>query len=407
MRLNVFCLPALFCALAAQSQSTAAPVLVPHAIALRDGKAFSLNLPAEFRISLATQGLHRIRFMTQAPDGRIFATDMHDLSDNSLGVIYILGKFNAESGTFGPIKPYLTHLRNPNNVAFYTDTRGQTWLYVALTDRLERFKFRDGDQVPSSAPEVLAHYPDYGLNYKYGGWHLTRTVVFGQQQGQDKLYVAVGSSCNNCEEKEEVRATLSVMDPDGSNQRILARGLRNAVGLRYVEGTLYATNMGADHLGDAAPDDTMFALDRNQHPQTGEVNIGWPYCFFKDGKVYDDPMFVSSTKKADCSKVPAAYNTFAAHGSPLGLEYFDSTAQDPALRNSFLVALHGASKRSLGNGYRVVRVTANGAPQDFITGFLDGDIIHGRPCGILRVGPDAFLLTDDHIGVIYYIRRKN
>ncbi len=391
---------------AASAQATAT-ALTPHRITLANGKAYSLNLPEKLDISPAAQGLRRVRFLTPAPDGRVFATDMHDLSDNSLGIIYILDKFNPQTGKFGSVSPYLKHLRNPNNVAFYTDAAGQTWLYVALTDRLERFRFRSGDRSPSSDPQVLAHYPDYGLNYKYGGWHLTRTVAFGQEQGRDKLYVAVGSSCNNCEEKEEIRATLSVMNPDGSDQHILARGLRNAVGLRYVDGTFYATNMGADHLGQTAPDDTMFKLDSNQHPQTAVTEIGWPYCYFKDGKVYDDPMFSASAKKTDCSKVPAPFSTFAAHSSPLGLEFFDSTNTLPSLQNAFLVALHGASKRSLGNGYRVVRVSGNGAPQDFITGFLDGGVIHGRPCGILRVGPDAFLLTDDHASVIYYVRPRH
>jgi len=30
-------------------------------------------------------------------------------------------------------------------------------------------------------------------------------------------------------------------------------------------------------------------------------------------------------------------------------------------------------------------------------------VVHGRPCGLLRVGPDSFLLTDDYLGLVYYI----
>ncbi len=96
-----------------------------------------------------------------------------------------------------------------------------------------RYKYNAGDNAPSVAPKVLAHYPDYGLNYKYGGWHLTRTVAFATLHGKTRLYVTVGSSCNACNEKEEIRATLTVMDPDGSHQEIIARGLRNAVGMEY------------------------------------------------------------------------------------------------------------------------------------------------------------------------------
>ncbi len=51
---------------------------------------------------------------------------------------------------------------------------------------------------------------------------------------------------------------------------------------------------------------------------------------------------------------------------------------------------------------------ADRKPRDFITGFLTfangKPVVHGRPCGILRVGPDRFLLTDDYLGLVYYVR---
>src|SRR5450432_4178777 len=216
---------ALALTVGAVGETSGPPKLLPHAIHLASGKAFSLNLQAGFGINVAAEGLHRVRFLARAPDGRIFTTDMHDRSDNSEGVVYILDGFNAATGKFAHAIPYLQHLRNPNDVAFYTDASGQSWLYLPLTDTLERFRYKAGDIAPTGPPEVLATYPDYGLNYKYGGWHLTRTVAFGQGEGRDTMYVSVGSSCNNCEEKEEIRATLSAMDPDGKNARIVARGL--------------------------------------------------------------------------------------------------------------------------------------------------------------------------------------
>jgi glucose/arabinose dehydrogenase len=380
--------------------------LVPHRVVLSNGKTFSLNLPARYEISPAAEGLKRVRFLAKAPDGRLFVTDMFSLADNKHGAIYILDAFDAATGKFANVIPYLRNLRNPNSIAFYRDARGQDWLYVALTDKLERFKFQPGEEKPSSEPEVLGTYPDYGLNYKYGGWHLTRTIAFGEKENKDQLYISVGSSCNACEEKEEIRATVSVMDADGKNARIIATGLRNAVGLKIAEGKLYATNMGADHLGDNAPDDTMFALADEGAPSQEMKNYGWPYCYFENGKILDDPKFASSTKKADCAKVPPAVTTFAAHGSPLGLEFFDASSTDTLLRDHFLVALHGSGHKRLKRGYKVVRVARDGKQADFITGFLQNGKICGRPCDIFRVGADSFLLTDDASGAIYFIRGK-
>jgi glucose/arabinose dehydrogenase len=109
---------------------------------------------------------------------------------------------------------------------------------------------------------------------------------------------------------------------------------------------------------------------------------------------------------ANCQAVPQPYAWFQAHSSPLGLERFDDA--DANLKGSFLVALHGASHPGIGTGYRVVRIiSADQRPEDFITGFLtirDGKpIVHGRPCGIFRLGPDSFLLTDDYLGLVYYV----
>jgi glucose/arabinose dehydrogenase len=210
---------------------------VSHRIALANGKTFSLNLPEGFAIAVAAQGLKRVRFMAKSPDGRIFVTDMYNLADNTKGVVYILDEFNPASQSFQKVTPYLAGLRNPNSIAFYRDQKGVDWFYLALTDHLLRYKYVSGENTPSAKPEVLATFPDYGLSYKYGGWHLTRTIAIGDN---GKIYVSVGSSCNACEEKEEVRATILEMDPDGKNQKYFARGLRNAVGLRWIKGHLYA-----------------------------------------------------------------------------------------------------------------------------------------------------------------------
>src|SRR6185295_7724008 len=84
--------------------------LVPHRISLANGKSFDLNLPEEYGISVAAQGLKRVRFMARSPDERIFVTDMYNLTDNTRGVVYILEEFNPESASFKKVTPYLKGL---------------------------------------------------------------------------------------------------------------------------------------------------------------------------------------------------------------------------------------------------------------------------------------------------------
>ena len=388
--------PKLFFLVVLLSISTAsAQKLVPHQISLANGKSFDLSLPENYEISVAAQGLKRVRFMTMSPDNRLFVTDMYNKTDNHRGVVYILDQFDQTTRRFKKVTKYMSDLHNPNSVAFYTDPNGNAWFYLALTDQLVRYRYEAGKDSPSGEPQVLATFPAYGLSYKYGGWHLTRTVIVG---GNGKIYVAVGSSCNACEEKEEVRASVLEMNPDGSGQRYFARGLRNAVGLRWINNKLYATNMGADHLGINRPADTFYAL------QDGK-NYGWPYCFTAGPKVYVDPKFNLNGAKFDCDQVPKALTAFPAHSSPLGLEYFDKNNSSD-LAGSFLVALHGSTNKSLRRGYKVVRIRPGGASTDFITGFFELSRINGRPADVFSFGKDAFLLTDDYGGVVYYIHLR-
>ena len=373
------------------TSSAATPSRSPRAITLASGVTVRVNVPDHLSLSVAAQGLKRVRFMAKSPDGRLFVTDMFDRTDNKQGSVYAFSGWKNDK--LSGRTTYLTGLRNPNSLAFTTDSSGRAWLYLALTDRLVRYAFKKGDTKPSSAAQTLATFPDYGLSYKYGGWHLTRTVAISN----GRVYVSVGSSCNACVEKEAVRASIIVMNLDGSSQRSYASGLRNAVGLKFVGSTLYATNMGADHLGDNLPNDQVYAV------QDGK-NYGWPYCYVSGTRALTDQQYNPGGKLRDCSKIPLALAGLPAHGAPLGLEYF-ADASVTGAKDSFVVALHGSGFIRIGTGYGLWRVTRGGEVTPLIDGFLRGGKIYGRPADVLAWGK-GFLFTDDYAGVIYYAAKR-
>jgi glucose/arabinose dehydrogenase len=324
----------------------------------------------------------------------MFVTDMYNLTDNKRGTVYILDGWNERTAKFERVTPYMTGLHNPNSVQFYRDSNGQDWLYLAETDKLTRRKFTAGETKPTdNSPQTLATFPDYGLSYKYGGWHLTRTIAFGNN---GKLYISVGSSCNSCVEKEDVRASVIEMNPDGTDQHIIAKGLRNAVGLKWIGNVLFATNQGSDHLGLQKPDETFYALKNG-------TDYGWPYCHSSDGRIFADPKL---TRPEGCRNVAAPYAFFPARSSALGFDYFDDAGAPEAIKNAFLVSLHGSTNKAIGHGYQIV-VMRKGAPlRDFITGFLQNGKVVGRPCDVLKLDANSFLFTDDYSGIIYRVRRK-
>ena len=374
--------------------------LVPKKVSLKDGREFNLNLPADYEITPAVEGLKRVRFFAVAPDGRIFVTDMFDMSDNKNGTVYILDGWNSRTGKFGGVVPFMSNLRNPNSIAFYTDEKGQDWFYLAETDKLTRYKYVKNSTTATGKAEILAKFPDYGLNYKHGSWHLTRTIAFSPN---GKLYVSVGTSCDFCTEKKQekdIRGVIVEMNADGGGQRVYARNIKNAVGMKWIGDKFYATNEGIDSLGLDKPDDTFYELKDG-------ADYGWSDCIQADGIVAPDPRYAKKNPLPNCSAVPPSFAYFPAHSSALGFDFFDGKTSDDNLKNSFLIALHGSTDRSWSRGYKIVAVREGNRQQDFVTGFVDGINTHGRPCDVLRMSADSFLFTDDRGGVIYYIKKKN
>jgi glucose/arabinose dehydrogenase len=246
-------------------------------------------------------------------------------------------------------------------------------MYVAETDQLSRYIYKKGDTSITSLPEVISTFPDYGLSYKYGGWHLTRSIAFHN----NKLYVSVGSSCNACIEKEDIRATVMEMNPDGSDKKIYARGLRNSVGIKWVGNKLWVTSMGRDLIGPDKPEDLFQTIEKDGY-------YGWPFYFQYRQKIYRDEQFNDSARATWVKTPPVAFCGFKAHSAPLGFDHFKNF-NDPRLANAFLVALHGSTTVSRQRGNSVVKIIGGNNYVDVVTGFLTGKTEadrHGRPCDI-------------------------
>jgi glucose/arabinose dehydrogenase len=363
----------------------------PQEINLHNKKSFTLFVPEGYHISVAAEGLKRPRFFSMSPDGRLFITDMYNRSDNHLGRIIILDQWNEQQHRFNRQRTYLAKLHNPNQILFLTRGEKQ-YLYVAETEKLSYYSYQPGDTVPSSSPTIIARFPDQGLDYKYGGWHLTRSLSFHN----NKLYVSVGSSCNACIEKEKIRATILEMNPDGSDQKVYASGLRNSVGIKWIDGELWATCMGRDGIGPDKPEDLFQKIKK-------DTDYGWPYYFQYRKKIYEDKQFMDSAGKPP--KPPVAPWGLPAHSAPLGFGYLRGFS-DEKLNNSFLVALHGSTSVWRQRGNSVVQLMPDGSLREIVTGFLQGKTESqrfGRPCDVMQRDQNSFYISDDKNGVIYLL----
>lgn len=117
---------------------------------------------------------------------------------------------------------FLEGLNSPFGMALIGDK-----FYVANTDAVMRFDYREGANEIATQGEKVAELPGGPLNH-----HWTKSLVASQDGS--KLYVGVGSNSNVAEnglDKENGRAAIYEIDVATGKSRIFASGLRNPVGL--------------------------------------------------------------------------------------------------------------------------------------------------------------------------------
>jgi glucose/arabinose dehydrogenase len=120
--------------------------------------------------------------------------------------------------------PYITGLHSPFGMALVGET-----LYVANTDALLRFPYREGATSIDVAGAQVATLPGGALNH-----HWTKSLL-ASRDGKH-LYVGVGSNSNIAEngiDKEDQRAAILEIDAASGATRVFASGLRNPVGMDW------------------------------------------------------------------------------------------------------------------------------------------------------------------------------
>ncbi len=361
--------------------------LVPFVLVL---SAFAEKTPFDLNKLKAPEGFHisvfaevdGARLMAFSPGGTLLVTAAGE------GTVVALPD-PKHTGKADRVVTVLRDLNEPHGIAFY-----QGKLYIAENNRVRCYDW-DEANLRASNPKLITELPA-------GGGHSTRTLLFHA----GKMYVSAGSSCNVCIEQDPRRATVMEFNPDGSGQKIFAKGLRNAVGMAVnpKTDTIWVTVNGRDWLGDDLPPEVILDLGKNGG------DGGWPYCY---GDRVPDPNF---TKPGDnrCQDVLRPKVQMQAHSAPLGLAFYEGTMFPPEYRNNIFVAFHGSWNRSVPAGYKVVRIKLDdkgqpqGGAEDFITGWLaPGETKKGRwmgrPVGVVFGSDGSMYLSDDGDGVVYRV----
>jgi glucose/arabinose dehydrogenase/cytochrome c5 len=346
--------------------------------------------PDGFTVQLYTTGLDNPRLIRTAPNGDFF------LAESSSGKIKIFRGITAD-GKPRETSVFVEGLNRPYGIAFYPPGNNPQWIYVGNTDAVVRFPYKNSDLKASGPPQHIADLP-------HGGGHWTRDVQF-TADGK-KMFVAVGSASNvddtDTTPEEKNRADILEFNPDGSDMRVYAYGIRNAGGglaINPKTNELWCSVNERDGLGDNLVPDYI------THVQDGGF-YGWPWWYIG---AHQDPRHDGKHPELkDKTIVPDVL--LQPHDASLEMTFYEGSQFPAEYRGDIFASEHGSWNRSVRSGYEVIRVPlhqtgrASGEYEDFITGFVvDNGHVWGRPVGI-TVAPDGSLLvTDDGSNSIWRV----
>jgi glucose/arabinose dehydrogenase len=271
-------------------------------------------------------------------------------------------------------------------------------LYIAATDALWRYAYRDGDLRLAWPPEKIVDLPAGPRNH-----HWTKNVIANADGS--RLYVTVGSNSNVAEngmDEEHERAAVLEVDPAAKRYRVYASGLRNPNGLAWTrDGALWTVVNERDEIGsDLVPDYLTQVVDG--------AFYGWPYSYY--GTHVDVRVEPPRPDLVAAARVPDY--ALGAHVAALGLASGDGARLPPRYADGMFIGLHGSWNRRPPSGYKVIFVPfANARPGgealDVLTGFLDeAGNARGRPVGVAIDAAGALLVADDVGNVVWRVTAR-
>ncbi len=345
-----------------------------------------LRVPNGFTVEQYAADFRDPRYLLTAPNGDIF------VSESRADRITVLRDSNGDG------KPDVREtfaerdLNKPFGIAFYPLGAEPQFLYVANTDGVVRFPYRNGDLKARGPAEKLGAELSAG-GLLHGGGHWTRDIAFSPDG--KKMYVSIGSASNVSDNAAEAnRARIFEFNADGTGQKVFAWGVRNAVGIKFRPGSneLWMSVNERDDLGDGLVPDYISRVEPGGF-------YGWPWFYLGN---HQDPRH-KGTHPELASKVLTPDLLVQSHSASLNLCFYDGVQFPAEYKGDIFAAFHGSWNKKRRTGYKIVRVPldkSTGKPrgdyEDFVTGFVTPEgKVWGRPVGVTVAKDGSLLFSED------------
>ena len=377
-----------------------------------------LKAPEGFSVEEIGKDLGAVRHLTVTKNGDIYAN--RSVLKNGKSIILLRDK-NQD----GTIEEQQEFAEVPGTGILAHDK----YLYASSNSGVHRYKLNnDHEIIDRNKPEKIVD----GL-IDMGRDNAKPFTI----DGDDNLYVTIGSWNDACRDKETGMKPCTILDSAGGiwkfnanklNQTYAdgtryATGLKNSVGITWNSQTktLFATDHGRGGLhnfypdlytkkqNDELPAETFYELKEND-------NAGWPYTYYdhiKKKRILA-PEYGGDGVKSGGEDAINPIMAFPAHLGPNDILFYTGSMFPERYKNGAFIAFHNQSPE-LKKGFFIAFVPfKNGKPNGEWEIFLDNfagmdltnptDGLKHRPCGLAQ-GPDGSLyVCDDFGGSIFRVR---
>ena len=226
-----------------------------------------------------------------------------------------------------------------------------------------------------------------------------------------KLYITLGQPYNvqpaekiALYEKLGIGGVIRINALDGSAREVVARGLRNPVGIEVAsDGVIWTTDNQTDGMGDDTPPGKL-----SRHTQFG-AHHGYPWVI-GSVNIPDAVAGYALSQIPPPKHIQPPQLELPAHAADLGLTQYNASAFPKQYRGAFFIAERGSWNRTKPIGARVmVAYTKPDGTADklepFAYGWLDEKTgsYRGRPVDVAIMKDGSMLISDDHAGAIYRV----
>lgn len=228
-----------------------------------------------------------------------------------------------------------------------------------------------------------------------------------------KLYITLGQPHNvqprdkvALYEKLGIGGMIRLNPFDGSKREVVARGVRNSVGMDInpKDKVVWFTDNQTDGMGDDTPPGEL-----NRIGKLGE-HFGYPYIHGNNTPIAG----TSAAPDLKGMKPPASWTKpqieFPAHQAQLGMTFYGGNMFPAKYQGGIFVAAHGSWNRTKATGALVnfVSLKPDGTADKsevFADGWLDDKTgtYRGRPVDVAVMKDGSLLVSDDYAGAIYRI----